>query len=512
MNSLWLAEINAVNPTYQFTTLVVLILAARALTLGRPALRFIAHITFFGLLTMVLAADGIAPWVQDSDSGGFARQLFVGLAKATWWIGGAMVLISSVRLFLKLELKPREGRLLQDLLVAIIYLGAGLSVIAYVFKLPVGTLIATSGVLAIVLGLALQNTLSDVFSGIALNINRPYSIGDWIGLEEDVKGRVVETNWRSTHILSKTNDLIIIPNSDLAKARLINFTAPDEAHGITIAVRLLPSQTPAVIEETMKSVLLSSNLILKTPRPGVTITGLDASAVEAELSFQVSSIVHAATAKNEIYDLVYRHTKAAGIMLGAPVGASTTDVSPDPILKHTGAARGMLSCVPLLATLTEGEKDTLSASMRQLTFKKDETITTQDASMTSLMIVRSGVVVSERTVDDGPPVELARLAPGDLFGERGVLMGTAETASRRALTFVVVYEISKDILAGVMRERPTLAEELGLLLAKRMEIESHLSHANRHLADDRPTPIADRIRHILEVPYFRHRDNYKSEH
>ena len=116
-----------------------------------------------------------------------------------------------------LQSRAREGRLLQDLIVGIIYVGAVLSVVAYVFDAPVGTLIATSGVVAVILGLAMQSTLSDVFSGIALNLARPYGIGDWIVLANDIEGKVVETNWRATHLLTAANDLVVVPNSDLAK-------------------------------------------------------------------------------------------------------------------------------------------------------------------------------------------------------------------------------------------------------------------------------------------------------
>ena len=114
-----------------------------------------------------------------------------------------------MRVFLIFERQPREGRLLQDLVVGIIYVGAFLSVVAYVFNAPVGTLIATSGAVAIILGLALQSTLSDVFSGIALNLARPYGIGDWLVLGNGIEGRVVETNWRATHLLTNANDLVV---------------------------------------------------------------------------------------------------------------------------------------------------------------------------------------------------------------------------------------------------------------------------------------------------------------
>ncbi|WP_025658284.1 mechanosensitive ion channel family protein [Rhizobium sp. IBUN] len=149
--------------------------AAQPAGRGHPVWRLIAHIVFLVALTALLLYHGIQPYAPDTQAGDVSRRIFMGLAKAVWWIGGAMVLISSVRLFLIFERKPREARLLQDLVVSLIYLGTGLSLIAYVFNVPVGTLIATSGVFAIILGLALQSTLNDVC--IAMNLGRPYSLG-----------------------------------------------------------------------------------------------------------------------------------------------------------------------------------------------------------------------------------------------------------------------------------------------------------------------------------------------
>lgn len=95
--------------------------------------------------------------------------------------------------------------MIQDLIVAAVYLGVLLSILAFIFGVPIGTLLATSGVVAIILGLALQNTLGDVFSGIALTLGRPYIIGDWIELSDGTEGRVVASNWRSTYLLTATS-------------------------------------------------------------------------------------------------------------------------------------------------------------------------------------------------------------------------------------------------------------------------------------------------------------------
>src|SRR6266850_374384 len=173
-------------------------------------------------------------------------------------------------------------------LTALLYhLGAALSVVAYVFNAPVGTLIATSGVFAIILGLALQNTLADVFSGIALNLSKVYEVGDWIVLSDGFEGRVVETNWRATHLLNGSDDLVVLPNSVLAKAQLTNLSRPSRSHGVKLRVRMMPTMTPAAMSEVMRNVLLSANSIMATPPPTVEIKSLDAQAVEFELSFRV---------------------------------------------------------------------------------------------------------------------------------------------------------------------------------------------------------------------------------
>jgi len=491
------------DPLYQFIVLILLSGVARFIFGRNPTFRLIANFVFFALLTLLLVKHEIAPYTSDMGKAtDLFRRIFVGVAKAVWWIGGAMVLTSSVRLFLIFERKPREARLLQDLIVAIIYVGAALSVVTYVFGARIGPLIATSGVFAIVLGLALQSTLNDVFSGIALNLGRHYSVGDWIVLDDGVQGRVVETNWRSTHLLNGTNDLVIVPNSALAKARLTNLTSPEEAHGVSLKIRVLPSSPPATIEETMRTVLLSSNAILKSPAPVVSITGLDGNAIEFELSFRVSGLGEATAARNEVYDLVYRHIKAAGLQLAAPAGSPAIPVA-DPqeeAGKHPNSAWRLLNAISLFSTLTEDEKESLAADMKRLNFRKDALIATQDTSLTSLMIVRRGVAIVERH-EGSEVIELARIAPGDLFGERGVLMGALEPANIRALTSVVVYEIAKDHLATIMQERPTLAEELGLLLSRRIESEKHHFSAGVSAEASHPTTLTTRIRHLFQIPH-----------
>lgn len=488
------------DPIAQFVLLMIAAAIVRLVLPGHRAIRFVANLVFFLLLTTLLLYNDIEPYMPAPASQDLLHRLFLGTAKAIWWIGGAMFMVSSVRMFLIFEGAPREGRLIQDLLAGMIYVGAGLSVVAYVFSVPVGTLIATSGVFAIILGLALQSTLGDVFSGVALNLGRPYGLGDWIVLENGVQGRVVETNWRATHLLNGTNDLVIIPNSALAKAQLVNLSSPDDAHGITLTVRLKPTRPPAVIEEMMRTVLLSSNSIQRSPPPSVTIMNLDAHMIELEIACRVSHISQASQARNEIYDLVYRHAQAAGISLGSvDAGERAVPDTPPRQSEQAAAAWRLLKAMPLFATITDDERESLETSMVRRTYRKGATIIAQGSTSQSLMLVRSGVVVVERD-DDGSKLELNRLSPGDCFGERGVLIGAEEPGNIKALTYAVVYEISKEHLATLMQDRPALAEELGTILSRRIDAE-HLLAGMGPLNGKHPATLAGRIRHLFQLQH-----------
>ena len=478
-------------------------LVTRVLLRGHPTRSLVGQLAFFSALTILLLYHGIVPYEPGPANASTLQRFSVGITKVIWWTYAAWSLISVVRVFLIFERQPRESRLLQDLVVGVIYVGAILSVVAYVFNAPVGTLIATSGALAIILGLALQSTLSDVFSGIALNLARPYGIGDWLMLGDGIEGKVVETNWRATHILTGANDLVIIPNSDLAKARLTNLTSPEQSHGVTVTVRFSPTTAPSAMIDVMRSVLLSSNSILKEPEPAVQVISLSGSAVELQLVFRVANIGVVGKAKSEIFDLVYRHAKAAGLVLSQPpesirIGPDVAKTDENKLGHHT-TPRRLLDAIALFASMTDDEKEALASTMTRRTFRKGEILAEQGAVLRSLMVLRSGVVAVIRR-DETHDVELVRLAPGDFFGEGGLLMGAGELGRIEALTFVVVYEVTQEALVPLIRDRPAIADELGAVLSKRSAAELFKLERMHGDTATRSVPrLAARIRQLFNL-------------
>jgi small-conductance mechanosensitive channel len=435
--------------------------------------RLIVQIAFF--LTMsVLLLDGAAlPYEPTRGNETTAGAILIGTAKLLWWVHLAWALIGFVRIYLVFERKPREARLLQDLVVGGVYVGMLLSILAFVFGAPIGTLIATSGVFAIVLGLALQNTLSDVFSGIALNLGRPYVLGDWIVLSDGTEGRVVETNWRSTHLLTLAHNVVALPNSFLAKLGLTNVSRPEESHGLSVTIRLAPTKMPAIVADVMNAALQSSNTILREPPPVVAIKALDATAIEVDLFFRVANVGQRIPAKNEIFDLVYRHSKSAGLRLATP--PSSAILMNDLPSEETGnlpevTPIKLINAIPVFSALTDSEKETLAATVAVRTYRKGDVIVRQGEMLPSLMIVRTGIIVRERGEDDAHPQEIGHLSPGDFFGETGLLAGIGETSTLRAMSHVVVYEIDQQSFAPLLLDRPEMAEDLAAVLSARMSL------------------------------------------
>lgn len=287
---------------------------------ARPTARLIVQILFFSVMTIVLLSAGALPHRVSAEEAGGIPYLGTS-ARILWWIHLAWAMIGFVRLYIVLDRRPQEARLIQDLIVAGVYLGVTLSIIGFVFGAPIGTLVATSGVVAIILGLALQNTLGDVFSGIALTLGRTFSIGDWIQLADGTEGRIVQNDWRSTQLLTPANNIVVLPNSALAKVSLTNLTRPDETHLATLLVRIAIDRQPLVVETILKAALDECQRIVQTPKPIVAFKGIDAIAVDVELQFRVTSPANRTPARNEVIDVVSRHCAENGLQFAMPAHA-----------------------------------------------------------------------------------------------------------------------------------------------------------------------------------------------
>lgn len=182
-----------------------------------------------GALTLAVGCLGarlLARWAGVVDG---AATVALGLLVVVAW---SLVGLGAARLLLFLWLfahSTREGvpLLLVDLFTILASVVAFCGVLHEVFLIEVASLLAGSAVASIVLGLALQDTLGHLFAGVALQLDRPFRLGDWIEVRvgaERYAGQVLEVSWRATSLLAIGEELVAVPNKLVSQGVVSNFS------------------------------------------------------------------------------------------------------------------------------------------------------------------------------------------------------------------------------------------------------------------------------------------------
>jgi small-conductance mechanosensitive channel len=438
-------------------------LAAYFLFRRHPIARVIVRIIFLIVLTIALLRADLVPYQPLVLTGSPFRDAVHAILKIAWWVLAGWFVVGVMRAVIVFQRSPREAKLVQDLLAGVIYLAALFAIVSYVFDLPIQGLLATSGVAAIILGLALQSTLGDVFSGIVLNFSRPYRPGDWVSVEGGTDGRVIELNWRATSILTAKRDLAIVPNSTIAKSKIVNVSSPSGLHGTTVTVQVDAKAPPSRASEILEHAVRNCRLIVATPAPSITVKVINASYTEFEIAFFVEELASTVKAQNELFDFIYRHLAVAKIDLASPQNGPVTDG--DLRKSPTGVER-LLELVEIFATFTPEERSMIAAKLKERSYDEGETLVQPGEVLQSLFIVGNGVLSFTREEIEGD-IELLRLGPGDHYGEIGMLTGAGATAKLTALLPSTVYELAKADLTPILEARPQVAQELCRALARR---------------------------------------------
>jgi small-conductance mechanosensitive channel/CRP-like cAMP-binding protein len=415
------------------------------------------RLVIFALFSMLLFNEGMnpmetAPWVDNVPLHLTATGLQIG-----WWLFGARtltVLIGAVMM----QRVGHTGRLLQDLLGAVIFLIAIIAALAYVLDLPVKGVLATSGALAIIVGLALQSTLSDVFSGIVLNTTKPYQLDDWISID-GTEGRVIDIDWRATRLQTAQGSMAVIPNSLAAKAKIINFSRPSDIFGVSISLQVSPHARPQKVIDALERAMQGCRYLLNKPAPCVALKGSSATGVEYEISGFVVSMDQKRMVRNLLFDLAFRHLQASGVSL-------LSNVEPN-APANLSRPRALLDASNIFSTLRQEEKETFSQNMTLQTFRAGEMILPAGEVSDHLFIIESGVVSVELS-RGGVKFETGRMGPGEVIGEGGILSDTAMPADFSAKTVCTLYRIEREYLQPCLDARHDIGEAMKALLDFRL--------------------------------------------
>ncbi|MCA8244117.1 mechanosensitive ion channel family protein [Burkholderia sp. AU32262] len=438
---------------------------------ARPVTRAIRRCAAFAALSAVLFATGVSPLAVPASIGGLDRIAVQAICIA-WWLQCAIVF----SLLLNHLLLPRawhSQRLFHDIAAGIVFGAAAVAALGYVLGLPLSGLVATSGAVAVILGLALQNTLNDVFSGLVLNTTQPFRLDDTVSIGE-LEGRIVESNWRATKLIDSLGNLVVVPNSAAARATIVNLSEPAGLHGVTLALDLDPAVRPAVAVGALERAAASSLDVLARPAPIAVVKAFRANAIQYELVCYVDALQKKTTVRNALYDLAHRHLAAAGVAWRPLAGAAPACASPSTSQAHPVSRRLLLlRAVELFACVDDDDLAVLADALVARSFGKGDVIYASNAESRVLTIVESGVAAVFVPGAAGD-VKVRRMAPGDAIGQSVVLAGTRLHATVHAVTAMTVHQLRSEDLAALIGRKPALGRLMCESLTEHVATEERM--------------------------------------
>jgi small-conductance mechanosensitive channel/CRP-like cAMP-binding protein len=380
-----------------------------------------------------------------------------------------------------LETRRKAGvpKFIREIAGVIVMLGALLLVLKFAYHrdFPVG-LLAASGVVSIILGFALQDSLGNIIGGFAIQVGRPFQVGDWL-LVDSQAVQAVEINWRSTRFVTNDDVQLDVPNQQIVRSTIVNYHGGGSRHGMRLEVGVQYDAPPNRVREILVHAAAAANGVLKDPAPNVFLKNFGESAIIYELRFWIDdhrrlNVISDAIHTNVWYALRRQH-------ISMPYPTRTVHVERARASHGPGAPEHRRDPHEIVCELLRQQGIFKSMSHEHLKamvsrcpmqhYGAGETIIRQGAEGASMFVLVGGE--AGVTVNTGPePTRVATLRGGDCFGEMSLLTGEKRSASVSALGDCEVMEITKPVFADAIQRDPELLTRLSALLAhRRMQTE-----------------------------------------
>jgi small-conductance mechanosensitive channel/CRP-like cAMP-binding protein len=325
-------------------------------------------------------------------------------------------------------------------------------------------LLTTSAVGAVVIGFALQDTLGNLFAGLAIQIEKPFSVGHWVRIG-DFEGKVQQVTWRATKLLTKHGQYVVVPNSVMSKDPILNYSEPTIPTRIDVEVGASYDVPPNVVKQALQEAVDNAPLALKAPPPVVVLDTFDASSITYRVLFWIDDFARDRVARDQVRTNIWYTFRRHGIEIPFPIQVeySRDEQTSRPPAQVSAMALALAS-VELFRPLTEQERHDLAERCPERLFAAGERVVRQAAEGDSMFVVVKGKVVV--TLEPSGQ-EVAVTDAGGFFGEMSMLTGQPRTATVSAVKDTILMEISADRFRELAVAHPGLVEHVAGVVERR---------------------------------------------
>ncbi|OYT92344.1 MAG: hypothetical protein CFE43_08735 [Burkholderiales bacterium PBB3] len=370
----------------------------------------------------------------------------------------------------------RIPRLALQIATFVIYVVLFSAAISLVFDKSLATILGASGIVGLVMGFALRGLVSDIFSGIALQIDASLAPGDWLDFQyrgRDLSGKLLDIAWRTVVIADTSENIVIIPNGEFAAIMVTNRSRPSNVSEYSTTIELDSEHDEkrvlAILETAVERAMLDG--VVTQPAPYVRIASVKDGVVTYRMLYCLEmGRISPTKARHVVLYYALHFLRTAGVpvtrvqrnLLSRPhaVGQFHFD--------HSAARLQMLYGVPFLSILSPRDVAAVAEEVVSARLIKGQRLLVAGEPGDSMFVVSEGsldVVIESET----GPVTVGHLWPGDCLGEMSLFTGAPRSATVIAREPTVTFEVRKDTMARIFEQNASLVERVAQMIAQRQK-------------------------------------------
>ncbi|HYB98414.1 MAG TPA: mechanosensitive ion channel family protein [Candidatus Limnocylindrales bacterium] len=381
-------------------------------------------------------------------------------------------------------------RLLVDVFDLLALLAVGLLLLKFVFGVSLTGLLVTSTVVSAIIGLALQDILGNLIAGLALQVERPFTVGDWV-MVGGREGYVTQLNWRTLSIRTRDSDDIIIPNAIVAKSEISNFTRPTPLQRLHVTVGVGYEHPPGTVKEALTRAAAAATGVVPEPPIEALVLSFGDFAVQYDVRFWIMDFARVNQITDDVLSRIWYELRRCQIHIPVPLRQITMrTLAPDDdaerARRHQREIFEVLRPLDLFSPLDDAQIQELVHGATLHRYGPGEVLVKQGDLGNSLFVLRSGrarvEVIADAPADAAArsgtglsPTVLDVLDAGAFFGEMSLLTGAPRSASVIAETDIEVVIVDKEALA------PILSADIGILEGLSEVVERHARNTAERL-------------------------------
>jgi small-conductance mechanosensitive channel len=414
------------------------------------------------------------------------NSVVVRLVETALWVSVvyAVLLVFNVLVFenaAKESWRSRAPKLFQDLIrLLLVVIGAAI-VLSVVWRQDLGGLIAALGVGSIVLGLALQETLGNLMSGIALFFERPFSVGDWISVGGK-SGQVVQITWRSVHLRTAERNLLVLPNSALGRETITNYSQPTDQQMLRLSFSFGLDAPPNRVKEMLVEVAKEVPLIAKQPEPRAVACEVLEDRIRYEARVTIEHGRYLPEVTDRFTSAVWYAARRAGLPLPLPhaVELQVREVGED-VDDVRKRMMSLLRRAEGFRILPDEAVAHLAAATDLVLFGAGETMIAAGAVPRNVYVITAGEALGtypNKSVEAGS----IRFGANEVLGVTSLARAQASDTQVIAATDVEAVRIAGDVVARALQEHPLLGNQFARIWQARAEVMRRSGQQANHPA------------------------------